>query len=220
MVISMSDTAASGGYYMAMTGDPIVAYPATLTGSIGVVFGKAESARIVRQAGHHQGRHSARQERGDRFRLHGADAGRARRCCKRGSTRAIGILSPRWRTRGTASSTEIEPVAQGRVWLGSQAKLRGLVDETGGLDKAIEMVKQKAKIPAARARQPDDLSGAAQFVGPAHEEVAGGHDGGKSGPGAGAHAFSCVAAGRIFAHDALLGGGAVGGDYDRQTRAG
>jgi protease-4 len=40
VVISMSDTAASGGYYMAMTGDPIVAYPGTLTGSIGVVFGK------------------------------------------------------------------------------------------------------------------------------------------------------------------------------------
>ena len=40
MVISMSDAAASGGYFMAMTGDPIVAYPATLTGSIGVVFGK------------------------------------------------------------------------------------------------------------------------------------------------------------------------------------
>src|SRR5579864_7820384 len=40
MVISMSDLAASGGYYIAMTGDPIVAYPGTLTGSIGVVFGK------------------------------------------------------------------------------------------------------------------------------------------------------------------------------------
>ena len=36
----MSDAAASGGYYMAMSGDPIVAYPGTLTGSIGVVFGK------------------------------------------------------------------------------------------------------------------------------------------------------------------------------------
>ncbi|MDE3165932.1 MAG: S49 family peptidase, partial [Acidobacteriota bacterium] len=40
VVISMSDAAASGGYFMAMTGDPIVAYPGTLTGSIGVVFGK------------------------------------------------------------------------------------------------------------------------------------------------------------------------------------
>ena len=40
VVISMADEAASGGYYMAMTGSPIVAYPATITGSIGVVFGK------------------------------------------------------------------------------------------------------------------------------------------------------------------------------------
>src|SRR5207237_2879074 len=40
LVISMSDAAASGGYYISMTGDPILAYPATLTGSIGVVYGK------------------------------------------------------------------------------------------------------------------------------------------------------------------------------------
>jgi protease-4 len=42
---------------------------------------------------------------------------------------------------------EIEPLAQGRVWLGSQAKANGLVDELGGLDRAIELVKEKAKIP-------------------------------------------------------------------------
>src|SRR6202012_1288880 len=40
VVISMSDDAASGGYYMAMSGDTLVAYPGTITGSIGVVFGK------------------------------------------------------------------------------------------------------------------------------------------------------------------------------------
>ena len=44
---------------------------------------------------------------------------------------------------------QIEPLAQGRVWLGIQAKERGLVDELGGLDRAIELVKQKAKIPAS-----------------------------------------------------------------------
>jgi protease-4 len=44
---------------------------------------------------------------------------------------------------------EIEPLAQGRVWLGSQAKGNGLVDELGGLDTAIDMVKSKAKIPAS-----------------------------------------------------------------------
>jgi protease-4 len=44
---------------------------------------------------------------------------------------------------------QVEPLAQGRVWLGDQAKERGLVDELGGLDTAIDLVKQKARIPAA-----------------------------------------------------------------------
>jgi protease-4 len=44
---------------------------------------------------------------------------------------------------------EVEPLAQGRVWTGAQAKQNGLVDEIGGIDRAIEMVKQKAKIAAS-----------------------------------------------------------------------
>jgi protease-4 len=43
----------------------------------------------------------------------------------------------------------IEPLAQGRVWLGDQAKANGLVDELGGLDRAIELIKAKAGIAAA-----------------------------------------------------------------------
>jgi protease IV len=42
---------------------------------------------------------------------------------------------------------EIEPLAQGRVWLGTQAKRNGLVDELGGLDRALDLVRQKARIP-------------------------------------------------------------------------
>jgi protease-4 len=44
---------------------------------------------------------------------------------------------------------QIEPLAQGRVWLGDQAQARGLVDEMGGIDRALDLVKQKAKIPAS-----------------------------------------------------------------------
>ena len=44
---------------------------------------------------------------------------------------------------------EVEPLSQGRVWLGSQAKVRGLVDELGGLDTAIDLVKKRANIPAS-----------------------------------------------------------------------
>ena len=43
----------------------------------------------------------------------------------------------------------MEPLAQGRVWLGAQAKQNGLVDELGGIDRAVEMVKQQAKIAAS-----------------------------------------------------------------------
>ena len=53
------------------------------------------------------------------------------------------------RSRAQAALADIEPLAQGRVWLGSQAKPRGLVDELGGLDKAIEMVRDKAKISSS-----------------------------------------------------------------------
>jgi protease-4 len=44
---------------------------------------------------------------------------------------------------------DVEPLAQGRVWTGAQAKQNGLVDEIGGIDRAIEMVKQKANIAAS-----------------------------------------------------------------------
>ncbi|MBL8292003.1 MAG: S49 family peptidase, partial [Bryobacterales bacterium] len=43
---------------------------------------------------------------------------------------------------------EIEPLAEGRAWMGLQAKRNGLIDELGGLDRAIELVRQKAGIPA------------------------------------------------------------------------
>jgi protease-4 len=43
----------------------------------------------------------------------------------------------------------MEALAQGRVWMGAQAKQNGLVDELGGLDRAVELIKEKAKIPAS-----------------------------------------------------------------------
>ncbi len=51
MVISMSDDAASGGYFIAMTGDPVLAYSNTLTGSIGVFFGKVDLQELYKKIG-------------------------------------------------------------------------------------------------------------------------------------------------------------------------
>jgi protease-4 len=145
MVISMSDDAASGGYYMVMTGDPIVAYPGTITGSIGVVFGKPDLHGLYDKVGVDKELIS---------RGHFADIdsdyeplnpeGRAKlRAGIDADYRAFvtKVADSRKRT-----FNEIEPLAQGRVWLGQQAKQNGLVDELGGLDRAIELIKQKAKI--------------------------------------------------------------------------
>jgi protease-4 len=148
MVISMSDVAASGGYYMAMTGDPVVAYPGTLTGSIGVIYGKANLKGLYDKLGISKdmlkrGRFAdldsdykplnPDERKKLRESLEFIYAGFLRRVSD-GRRKKIG---------------EIEPLAQGRVWIGAHAKARGLVDDLGGLDKALELLRPKAGIAAS-----------------------------------------------------------------------
>jgi protease IV len=147
MVISMSDAAASGGYYMAMTGDPIVACRGTLTGSIGVVFGKANLRGLYDKVG-------VTKDAIQRGTNAGIDSDytpltpEERTMLQDGIDESYRDFVTKVADARHRKFDQIEPLAQGRVWLGSQARERGLVDEIGGLDKAIEMVKQKAKIPA------------------------------------------------------------------------
>lgn len=148
LVISMSDAAASGGYYMAMTGDPIVAYPGTLTGSIGVVFGKPNLHGLYDKVG-------ITKDMLKRGRFADIDTDyrdltpEELAKLKEGIDNNYREFVSRVAQARHRPYDQIEPLAQGRVWLGSQARERGLVDELGGLDRAIELVKQKAKIPAS-----------------------------------------------------------------------
>jgi protease-4 len=147
LVISMSDAAASGGYYISLTGDPILAYPATLTGSIGVVYGKPNLRGLYDKLGITKD-----------FILRGqfadldsdykplSDAGRAK--LREGIDASYTDFVAKVAQSRRRKYDEIEPLAQGRVWLGSQARQRGLVDELGGLDRAVELIKRKAGIPA------------------------------------------------------------------------
>ena len=146
MVISMSDTAASGGYYIAMTGDPVVAYPGTFTGSIGVVFGKANLHGLYDKLGVSKdlltrGRYS---DIDSDYEPLSPDARTKLR-------QAIDEDYKSFVTKVAAARRrkfdDVEPLSQGRVWLGSQAKANGLVDELGGMDRALDLVKEKAKIP-------------------------------------------------------------------------
>ena len=147
MVISMSDTAASGGYYMAMTGDPIVAYPATFTGSIGVVFGKPNLRGLYDKLGITKDA-IQRGKNADIDSEYTPLTPEQRAKLREGIDESYKDFVTKVANARHRTFDEIHQVAQGRVWLGSQAKPRFLVDETGGLDKAIELVKQRAKIPA------------------------------------------------------------------------
>jgi protease-4 len=147
VVISMSDAAASGGYYMAMTGDTIVAYPGTETGSIGVVFAKPNLRGLYDKVGISKslisrGKFATIESEYEPM----TEAGRQK--LREGIDSEYQDFLAKVATARKKKVAEIEPVAQGRVWLGDQAKANGLVDELGGIDRALELVKKKAGIPA------------------------------------------------------------------------
>lgn len=145
LVVSMSDAAASGGYYMAMTGDSVVAYPGTFTGSIGVVFLKPNLHGLYDKLG-------ISIETLTRGRFADVDSTN-RPLTPEGRAKLREGIEGNYKSFVTKVAAarkrpfdQIEALAQGRVWLGSQAKSRGLVDELGGIDRAIDLVKAKAKI--------------------------------------------------------------------------
>jgi protease-4 len=147
VVISMSDDAASGGYYMAMSGDTLVAYPATITGSIGVVFGKPNLHGLYDKLGiskDYVSRGRFARIESDYESLSDAERKKLRDGIESNYDDFVGKVAASRRKPVSA----IEPLAQGRVWLGDQAKTNGLVDELGGLDRAVELIKAKSHIPA------------------------------------------------------------------------
>ncbi|KAK7354355.1 hypothetical protein VNO80_19815 [Phaseolus coccineus] len=147
VVASMSDVAASGGYYMAMGADAIVAESLTLTGSIGVVTGKFNLGKLYEKIGFNKeiisrGRYAellAAEQRP--FRPDEAElfAKSARHAYKQFRDKAALSRS--------MTVEKMEEVAQGRVWTGNDAASHGLVDAIGGLSRAIAIAKVKANIP-------------------------------------------------------------------------
>ena len=161
LVISMSDVAASGGYYMAMTGDPIVAYPQTETGSIGVVFGKPNLHGLYDKLGItkdavERGRHAGIDS--DYTPL---DAGRTGNAAARHRRELSRFVSRVAGARHRAFD-QIEPLAQGRVWLGDRRPGRAAWwTQLGGLDTAIGAAEEEGRDSRRRERQPGDVSVAA-----------------------------------------------------------
>ncbi|HUS07444.1 MAG TPA: signal peptide peptidase SppA [Bryobacteraceae bacterium] len=147
MVVSMSDVAASGGYYISMTGDPVLAYAGTYTGSIGVVFLKPNLRGLYDKLGI-QKDIMARGKNADIDSDYHPMTPEARAKLRQSLEDFYKDFVTNVANGRKRRYEEVEPLSQGRVWLGSQAKAQGLVDEIGGLDRAVELVKQKANIRA------------------------------------------------------------------------
>ena len=176
VVVSMGDVAASGGYFISAAADVIVAEPATITGSIGVLGGKMQASGLFR-----------------RFGVNVESLGLGRHALMFSSQTGFG--EDEWAklnewldfvyddftakvALGREMSREaVHEVARGRVWTGSDAAERGLVDELGGLRRAFDIARQKAGLPddapirpvlalspVERLRQPRNSDDPAAFV--------------------------------------------------------
>jgi signal peptide peptidase SppA, 67K type len=145
MVISMSDVAASGGYYISMTGDPVLAYPGTYTGSIGIVYVKPNLRGLYDKLGI-QKDILTRGKNADIDTDYHPMTEMARAKLHASLEDFYKDFVSKVAAGRKRKYEEMEPLAQGRVWMGSQAKANGLVDEMGGLDRAVELVKQRANI--------------------------------------------------------------------------
>ncbi|HEY6553475.1 MAG TPA: signal peptide peptidase SppA [Vicinamibacteria bacterium] len=147
VIMSMGDMAASGGYYLAMGGDAIVAQPGTITGSIGVFGGKLSVRGLYDKLGLSKeivtrGKNSAL------FSSYRAWSDEERQSFRALMTSFYEEFVQKAASGRGKTYEEIHAVAQGRVWTGAEALEVGLVDRLGGLDVAVTLAKERAKIGA------------------------------------------------------------------------
>ena len=145
VIVSMGDVAGSGGYYVAAPADKIVAEPATLTGSIGVLAGKLVVSDLFQKLG--LSTDSAQ------IGTNAAMFSSTSDFSARAHSRLEAFLDDTYKgfknhvASGRHMTEEaVEAVAKGRVWSGEDAQAHGLVDELGGTAVALQLAKEAAKL--------------------------------------------------------------------------
>ncbi|MGD8426903.1 MAG: signal peptide peptidase SppA [Balneolaceae bacterium] len=172
VIVSMGHVAASGGYYISMAADSIVAEPTTITGSIGVFATKFNAKQLFND------------KLGitfDEVKSHEhADWLTSTRQLSPSEQKALQqyidafyhtFITKAAKDRGMTAD-QIDNIAQGRVWTGAAAQKQGLVDELGGLDRALDIAAEKAGLKAYKvARYPKPKSFYEMLMGSASVEA-------------------------------------------------
>jgi len=147
VIVSMSDVAASGGYYIASGATKIFALDDTLTGSIGVVGGRIAPAAALAKLGVTtfpigRGKHATMMTSLQPW------TAEEKELIEKTMHAVYDTFKGRVAAGRHKTPAEIEPIAQGHVWVGTKAKELGLVDEIGGLDAALAEAQKLAKVDA------------------------------------------------------------------------
>jgi protease IV len=150
VVVSMSEVAASGGYFIAMAADTIVAQPGTITGSIGVISAKPVLGQALDRAGVNtdsvtEGAHA------DMFTTSRPYSDEEWEKINGWLDRIYADFTGKVADGRGLSRDQVQEIARGRVWTGADAAGIGLVDEIGGLDTALAVARQKASLPQSAA---------------------------------------------------------------------
>ena len=146
VVVSMGEVAASGGYFIAMAADAIIAQPGTITGSIGVLSGKPVLGQALQRAGVTsdavtEGAHADMFTASRPFREDEWDK------INSWLDRIYADFTSKVAAGRGLTEEQVHEVARGRVWTGADATGIGLVDSLGGLDAALDVAKRKAALP-------------------------------------------------------------------------
>jgi protease-4 len=153
VVASMGSVAGSGGYYVACGADEILAQPGTLTGSIGVLGGKAVVTSLTDRVGlAYDAVQRGAQARFASTHVPYDDSGRERLDAM--LDRIYADFTGKVAEGRSMSLDDVHEVARGRVWTGADAARNGLVDSLGGLRDAVRIARDRAGLPADAPLRP------------------------------------------------------------------
>jgi len=142
----MGSAAASGGYYISAPGTHVFANPLTITGSIGIFYGKADVAELMRRVGVSLEVYKTA-PRADAESIFRPFSPEERTELGRKVAQFYDVFLTRVASGRKLSKAEVDAVGQGRVWTGEQALERKLVDELGGFRQALELARKLGNVP-------------------------------------------------------------------------
>ncbi|HKY38066.1 MAG TPA: signal peptide peptidase SppA [Polyangiaceae bacterium] len=146
VVVSMGTAAASGGYYIASPGTRVFANPLTITGSIGIFYGKADVSELMRKLGVNVEVYKTA-PRADAESIFRPFTDEEKTELKRKVWQFYDVFLQRVAEGRKLTKEQVDAVGQGRVWTGEQALAHKLVDELGGLRQALSAARKLARLP-------------------------------------------------------------------------